>query len=85
VVVEIHAAGGKFMEQWLPEMGARAINERDQRLAAPAQHVAEARGELHPSRSAADDYDLMRISHGTPGLRPADHYRRRPGPRKIVK
>ncbi len=60
VDVEIHAAGGQLVQVRLPEMRARLLDQRDVRLAAPAELVAEPRRKLQPARAAADDDDAVR-------------------------
>gem|GEM_PF-237435 len=59
VQAEVHAAGGDFVQQRLPQVGARLIDERDRRLPSPAELVAEPRCKLQSARTAADYDDLV--------------------------
>ena len=68
VVVEVHAAGRDLVQQRLPQVRARLVDQRDQRLLALAELVAQARGELEPAGASADDDDPVQpgrsgISH----------------------
>ena len=60
VVVQVHAAGRDLMQQRLPQMRARLVHQRDQRLAPLAQLVAQAGGELEAAGAAADDDDAVK-------------------------
>ena len=64
VVVEVHAAGGDLVQQRLPQMGARLVDQRDLGLAALAQLVAEAGHQLEPAGAAADDDDPRQGGRG---------------------
>jgi hypothetical protein len=64
MVVEVHGAGGEFVQQRLPEMRARAIDERDRGALAVAQRIAEAGRQLETAGAAADDDYLMQLRHG---------------------
>ncbi len=57
----IHAAGRDFVQQRLPDVRARPIDERDLCLAASAELVAELRREFETAGAAADDDDVMRF------------------------
>ena len=57
----IHAAGGDFMKQRLPEMGPGTLDQRNPRLALGRQTVAKARYELEPSGASADDDNMVQI------------------------
>ncbi len=59
---EIHAAGGHFVQQGLPQMRVGLVDERDLGLAAAAERVAEARDQLEATGTAADDNDAMQLS-----------------------
>lgn len=59
VVVEVHAAGRDLVQQRLPEVGARAVDERDLGALLLAEGVAEARGELKAAGASADDDDAV--------------------------
>ena len=59
VVVLVHAAGGHLVQQRLPQVRARAVDERDARPPLRAEPVAEAGGELESARAAADDHDAV--------------------------
>ena len=59
----IHTAGGDFMKQRLPEMGAGTLDQRNPRLALGRQTVAKARYELQsPGPSAHDDNMVQMLS-----------------------
>ena len=53
------AAGGDGVQQRLPEMGARAIDQRDPRLAGLAQRHAKLGDKFEPGRAAARDDNVM--------------------------
>ena len=59
MLVEVHGAGGELVQQRLPQVRARAVDERHERLPAAAERVAQARRELDAARAAADDDDLV--------------------------
>src|SRR5262245_30964123 len=59
VLLEVHGAGRELVEQRLPQVRARAIDERDESLAAAPQLVPQARCELYAARAAPDDHDPM--------------------------
>src|SRR6185503_6497880 len=84
VVIEIHAARRKFVQQRLPEMCARTVNERNARAAASAERVAQARSQLDSARPAPDNYDVMEVRHGISDTGVTIYYRRRPGAGKTV-
>ena len=70
VVVEVHAAGRDLVQQRLPQVRARLVDQRDQCLLAFAELVAQARGELEAAGASADDDDSVQpgrsgISHGS--------------------
>src|SRR5208282_107746 len=62
VVAHVHAAGRDLVEERLPQMGARLVDERDLGAAAPAEAVAEARRELEPAGTAAHDDDAVTLA-----------------------
>ena len=62
VAVDVHAARCDFVQQRLPHMRARAIDEDYVGLPALAEGVAQAGREFQAARSAADDDDAMRTS-----------------------
>ena len=70
VLVEIHAARGDLVQQRLPQVGARAVDERHLAPAAAAERVAEPRRELQAAGAAADDDDAVELLAwiGSPGL-----------------
>ncbi len=74
----VHAAGGDFMEQRLPQMGARLLDQRDVGAAVPAQRIAEPGDEFEPPGASAHDDDAMqagaRHSHNRPGVRRRDRH-----------
>ena len=59
MVADIHAAGCHLMQQGLPDMGPRALDQRDLGLPVAAKPVAQLGHKLQPCRAAADDHDLM--------------------------
>ena len=59
---DVHAAGGDFVEQRLPQMRARLLDQRDVGAAAPPERVAEPRRELEPAGPAADDDDAVKVA-----------------------
>ena len=58
----VHAAGGDFVQQRLPQMGARLVDERDLGAVAPAELIAEASDELEPAGAAADHDDAVEVA-----------------------
>ena len=54
----VHRSGSNFVQQRLPDVDARLLDERDRRLAAPERR-AEQRRQMQPRRAAADDNDPM--------------------------
>ncbi len=63
MMIEVHAAGGEFVQQRLPQMRARAVHQRDARAAFAAEPVAEPRGKFETTRAAADNDDLVEVFH----------------------
>src|SRR5262245_29118231 len=57
---KIHASCRDLMQQRLPEVGPRFVNQRNIGDPAPAQRVAKPRDQLEASGTAADDDDAMR-------------------------
>ena len=57
VDAHVHAAVRQLVQMRLPEVRARALDQRYVRLVAPSQRVAELRRELEAARTAADDDD----------------------------
>jgi hypothetical protein len=62
VLGSIHAAGGDFMKQRLPEMGAGTLDQRNPRLALGRQTVAKARYELKPPGASAHHNNLVQFA-----------------------
>jgi hypothetical protein len=58
-MAEIHAAGGNFMEQWLPQMSPRFVDQNNIGLAATTERVAEPGRKLKTSSTAANDDDAV--------------------------
>jgi hypothetical protein len=58
---KIHASCGDLMQQRLPEMGPRLVNERNIGDAPPTQRVAKACDELKAAGTAADNDDVMHL------------------------
>ena len=73
VAVGVHAAGGNLVQQRLPHVRARALDERDLGLVLAAELVAELGDELEPAGAAADDEDAVQARrarrHGGGGRR----------------
>ncbi len=59
---EVHAARRDLVQQRLPQVRARLVDQCNVRLRALAQRVAEPGGELEPARAAADHDDAMRTA-----------------------
>ena len=74
VLRRIHAAGRDLVQQRLPDMRARALDERDLRLLLAAELVAETRRQLQAAGAAADDDDVRQVAVIADG-----HYPRRRG------
>ena len=68
------------MQQRLPDVRARALDERDPRLLLAAELVAEARRQLQTAGAAADDDDVRQVAVVADG----HHGRRRGGGRRLV-
>ena len=64
VLVDIHAAGRDLVQQRLPDVRPRFVDERDRRLAFLAQLVAERRGEFQTAGTAADHNDMRQFGLG---------------------
>jgi len=58
----IHAAGGDFVKQGLPEMGPGTFDQRNPRFALGCQTVAEARYELESSGPSTHDDNMVKIA-----------------------
>jgi hypothetical protein len=52
-------AGGDLVQERLPDVGQRAVDQRDPRPAAPAEAVAEPGREHEAAGAAADDHDVV--------------------------
>jgi hypothetical protein len=63
VGVDVEAARGDLVQQRLPDVGGRTVDERHRGAAPAPEAVAETRGELQSARAAADDHDMMLIRH----------------------
>jgi hypothetical protein len=61
MAADIHAAGRDFVEQRLPQMGARLFDKRDIRKTMPPEAVAETCDELQPAGTAADYDDAVEV------------------------
>jgi hypothetical protein len=75
VDAEVEAAGRDLVQQRLPEMRPRLVDEGDFGAPPPAQGVAEPRRELQPAGAAAHDDDPMRgrtLGHAVGGNRARD-------------
>jgi hypothetical protein len=56
----VHAPGGDLVEQRLPDVRFKAVDQRDLGAFAVPQLVAQRGGERQASRAASDDDDAMR-------------------------
>ena len=52
------------MQQRLPDVGARLVDQRDLRLLRLPERVAERGRQLEPAGPAADDHDVMQARAG---------------------
>jgi hypothetical protein len=59
VVIHVHAARRKLVQQRLPQMRKRLIEQRYARTATTAQPVSEVRRQFQSAGAAADDHDVM--------------------------
>ena len=57
---KIHASCRDLMQQRLPEVGSRLVNQRNIGDAAPTERVAKACDQLKASGTTTDDDDAMR-------------------------
>ncbi len=64
MIVDAECPRRELVQQRLPHVGARSVDERDVRAALPAEPVAQARDKLEPSGAAADDHDAVRALSG---------------------
>jgi hypothetical protein len=58
----VHAASGDFVEQRLPQMGARLFHQRNVGAAAPAQPIAQPGDQFEPTGPTPDDDDPMELA-----------------------
>src|SRR6476620_4318133 len=58
---KIHAAGRDFVQQRLPQMSTRLVDQGDIRPLPASQRVAEPRDKFQPASTAADNNDPMEI------------------------
>ena len=58
----IHAAGGDFVQQRLPDVRTCAVDKGDLSFAFTAELVAKLRREFQPAGAAADDDDAVAAS-----------------------
>ena len=61
VHAKIHAAGRDFVQQWLPQMSTRLVDQRDIRPLPASQRIAKPRDKFQPAGTAADNNDAMEI------------------------
>ena len=61
VNVGVHASGGDFVQQRLPQVRRQSIDERHRRAPLAPERVAEPRRERKTRRAAADDDDPVRL------------------------
>ena len=64
VAADVHAAGGDLVQERLPDVRARLLDERDLRLALASELVAEPGRELEAAGAAAHDDDVMQAVVG---------------------
>ena len=65
----VHAAGRDLVQQRLPQMRARLVDERDVGLAAATELVAEPRRQLQAAGPAADHHDAVQAARRLGGRR----------------
>src|SRR5205814_5507497 len=65
VRVEIEAARGDLVQQRLPQVRGRAVDERHGTAAPARDAVAQPGGQLQSARPAADDHDMMQARHSS--------------------
>src|SRR5215471_6038853 len=73
---KIHTSCGDLMQQRLPEVGPRLVNQRNIGNPAPTQRVAKPCDQLQASGTAADDNDTMHgalVASRTDQFYPAVH------------
>jgi hypothetical protein len=62
MIVLIHAPGSHLVQQGLPEVGARPVDQRDAGLALAPEAIAQAGGEFQTAGTAADHDDAMQAA-----------------------
>ena len=62
VATNVHAAGGDLMQERLPDVRARLLDEGNLRLAPLAELVAQPRRQLEAARATAHDDDVMQAA-----------------------
>jgi len=58
----IHAAGGHFVKQWLPQMRTSLFNQRDIREFTLPESITEGGHEFEPTSPAANNDDAMKVT-----------------------
>ena len=76
VRIDAQGAGRDLVQQRLPDVDQRAVDQRDPGLAVPAQPIAELGREHQAARAAADHDDVVRrcqdrVGTNSPRARPA--------------
>ncbi len=64
VLATAQAAGCNCVQQRLPDMGTTAVNQRNPRTVPAAKFVTQARGQLQPRGTTADDHHMMQTFIG---------------------
>jgi hypothetical protein len=58
----IHAAGGHFVKQWLPQMRTSLFDQGDIRELTPPEPITEGGHEFEPTSPAANNDDAMKAT-----------------------
>ena len=66
VGIRAQGPGGHLVQQRLPDVSESAVDQRDPRLAAPTEPIAELGRENQPARPAADHDDVVRPCQDRP-------------------
>ncbi|MNC92347.1 hypothetical protein D3C83_87540 [compost metagenome] len=72
MVVEVHAAGRELVQQRLPQVGARAVHQRDAGAPPAAEPVAQPRRQFQAPGPTPHDHDLARGGRQHNLLTPGD-------------
>jgi hypothetical protein len=67
---EVHGSGGDFVQQGLPQMSARLVDQRDFSEVAPTEFIPQPGYELERAGAATDHNDVMKIGALAAHVRP---------------